>query len=241
MESGRPTLKTIVLRAWLDCCCSTGREANHARVLGASCLVGQSLQGGTGSDQRAHPAIRSLDSGGLASFALGVGRFRTADPLLADRRELQLGGSPRCPRGDTHLRPRQWRRGHLAVPGSYHRDRPDAVTGPQPLRGFFLEPKLLVSVYRISLLLGPPPYDFPGPYGDRHFLTSSISIGLDVGYQIVWGHLYLAVMGGLAVGYCHNCSPDGFASGLVTEYSLRRTNRLALDLNLNLLRIGFAW
>jgi len=118
---------------------------------------------------------------------------------------------------------------------------PMLFTGRQPLRGFFLEPKLLVSVYRISLLLGPPPYDFPGPYGDRHFLTSSISIGLDVGYQVVWGHLYLAVVGGLAVGYCHNCSPDGFASGLITEYSFRRTNRMALDLNLNLLRMGIAW
>lgn len=118
---------------------------------------------------------------------------------------------------------------------------PMLLTGPEPLRGFFLEPKLLVSVYRISLLLGPPPRDFPSPYVDRHFVTSTVSAGLDVGYQFIWGPLYLAVVGGVAVGYCHQCSRDGFASGLITEYSDARTNRLALDLNLNLLRIGFAW
>jgi hypothetical protein len=118
---------------------------------------------------------------------------------------------------------------------------PMLFTGPEPLRGFFLEPKLLVSMYRISLLLGPPPHDFPGPYDNRHFLTASVSIGLDIGYQLVWGHLYLAVVGGLAVGYCHNCSRDGFASGLLTEYNDVRTNRLAFDFNLNLLRIGIAW
>jgi hypothetical protein len=108
------------------------------------------------------------------------------------------------------------------------------LTGPRPLRGFFLEPKLLVSVYRLSRLLGPPPYDFPGPYSDRHFVTATVSIGLDAGYQLVWGHFYFAVVGGLAVGYCHNCSLDGFASGLITEYNEVRINRLALDVNLNL-------
>jgi hypothetical protein len=118
---------------------------------------------------------------------------------------------------------------------------PMLFTGPQPLRGFFLEPKLLISVYRVSLLLGPPPYDFPGPYRDQHFVAGSVSIGLDAGYQFVWGPAYLALVGGLAFGYCHNCSRDGFASGLATEYDTARTNRLAFDLNLNLFRIGFAW
>jgi hypothetical protein len=101
--------------------------------------------------------------------------------------------------------------------------------------GFFVEPKLGVRHLETSGAHSDFWFCPAGRITQVNQSDTSLNLGLDVGYQFVWGPVFFAPMVGASTGVCLNCAELG------AIWKTNRGDRLALDLNLNLLRVGFAF
>ncbi len=105
----------------------------------------------------------------------------------------------------------------------------------QWVKGFFVQPKLIFSQFdEQTFKMSPslPPVDFGGTSRQLH-------LGADVGYQLVLGRLYFALLVGVSGGYCANCAENRLAP--MWGYATSRSNRFTVGYNLNLLRMGWVF
>lgn len=107
----------------------------------------------------------------------------------------------------------------------------------RPGNGFFLQPKLLGVLTRDSREVE---FQVPSDAGSWSETGRQLSLGLDVGYQLKRGPLFLAFVVGGSVGQGWNIAEDKdslFISLLDTPIRARE-DKTVWDLNLNLVRIG---
>lgn len=107
-----------------------------------------------------------------------------------------------------------------------------------PLDGLYLEPKLQVYYAHLSPYLGW----FGASRGWRWEEARSdwgISGGLDVGYHFTFGQLQITPLFGISVGRrVGGESGDGYVGN---QYGLDVVDRLALSVNINLLRLSIVY
>ena len=100
--------------------------------------------------------------------------------------------------------------------------------GEQPLNGFFLQPKLLGN-YAFNL-------------GEQSFSQNLdrwlVALGIDVGYQFTFRHLYCAAVLGLALGAGNYEAWDVPTPWLIGFASSAQSTNPVILFNMNLLRIG---
>ncbi|MHB8873524.1 MAG: hypothetical protein ACYC8T_07550 [Myxococcaceae bacterium] len=111
-----------------------------------------------------------------------------------------------------------------------------SIGGRGQLSGLFIEPKLIIghSEPRGWTLFPRPPRDGV-PLSFTQTDTTDFQLGLDVGYQLRWKHLYFAPLLGASGGMCFGCSSD-----IAGPLGPRATPgaRWVYGLNLNLMRLG---
>lgn len=112
-----------------------------------------------------------------------------------------------------------------------------------PLNGFFFHPHLLGA---ISNEAGAPFDVLPDGtrVGHAAGVGAEVHAGVDAGYQLTWGPLYLAASLGASGGYCFNCGTQGPTNLLGPAMwggSQTRANRFVWSLGLNFLRVGAAF
>jgi hypothetical protein len=110
--------------------------------------------------------------------------------------------------------------------------------------GIFVQPKVQFAWfdenYDILVNRYQPPVAF-------HEWSRQLTLGADVGYQVRWGALYAALMVGIWAGYGQNVPTEGPIEPYLRflNIGLRsgppRANQPVSGLNLNLLRVGFAF
>ncbi|HZI09532.1 MAG TPA: hypothetical protein VE153_04015 [Myxococcus sp.] len=111
------------------------------------------------------------------------------------------------------------------------------VAPSSPGSGFFLQPKLVGVLAQQSR---ETELSVPGDPGSWSETSTQLSLGLDVGYQLRRGPLFLAFVLGASVGRGWNVpasSPSVFFS-LVDWPERAREDKLTWDVNLHLLRVG---
>lgn len=111
------------------------------------------------------------------------------------------------------------------------------VVPTSPGSGFFLQPKLGAVVARDSREAGiATPFD-EGSWSET---GAQLSLGLDVGYQLRRGHLFLAFVVGASAGRGWNvaASSRSVFFSMVDVPERRREDKWVWDMNLHLLRIG---
>lgn len=111
------------------------------------------------------------------------------------------------------------------------------------LNGFFFHPHLLGA---ISNDAGAPIDTLPDGSRVGHLagLGAELDVGVDAGYQLTVGPLYLAASLGGSAGYCFNCGATGptmLLGPAMWGGSLTRGNRFVWSPGLNLLRVGGAF
>lgn len=67
----------------------------------------------------------------------------------------------------------------------------------------------------------------------------ALELGVDVGYQLTFGRLYLAPMAGVSAGYCFNALQAVRPLAYAFMASGETSNRPVVGFNLNLVRVGF--
>jgi hypothetical protein len=142
---------------------------------------------------------------------------------------------------------------------SYGRDRPQfIVTNPHyfqiwgsvgvsmqlarfgPYVDLFVVPKVVGSFASDSWYLTG---GLDGSVGVPGYHTESLTIGADLGVEFVYGHLYVAGVLGMGFGWCQSCNyfPGlGVDSlfGFLGQNNASSSSHLAINVNLNLLRVG---
>ncbi len=97
-------------------------------------------------------------------------------------------------------------------------------SGARALNGFFLSPKLTLGVFRA-----------------RDDVFGTVQVGLDTGYQVTFGPVYLAFVFGVSIGIGVN-DTDGMAGPLfIDSVGAARKSGVATGANLQLFRIGYVF
>jgi hypothetical protein len=118
-----------------------------------------------------------------------------------------------------------------------------SIHGPAP-EGFFFQPKLQFAWFEESYSILIHRYENPVFF---HEWSRQLTVGVDVGYQVRWGALYAALMAGAWVGYGQNVTMQGPNEPYLRNANIGlfsgppRGNQVIAGLNLNLLRVGFAF
>lgn len=122
-----------------------------------------------------------------------------------------------------------------------------AAVGPQyrvvgeRMNGLWIEPKLLV-IYTHDL--GSQFDVIPGgQVGDLPGQSLEAQLAVDVMGQVVLGPVFISAGLGVGAGYCLNCANTAWTSlmGPALFPATARTNKPTFSVNLNLLRIGYAF
>lgn len=98
------------------------------------------------------------------------------------------------------------------------------LAGPGETSGLFVQPKVL-TVYEWG-------------WGGRGVRLLG---ALDVGVQVTVRHFFIAAAVGAGAGYAFNCRDSLWAGVFGVRKAGRRSNRFDYELNVNLLRIGYAF
>jgi len=112
-------------------------------------------------------------------------------------------------------------------------------------RGFFILPKFVARAFTTS-----GAQSSYGPFGNRARAESlngddyELHVGVDVGYRFRAGPVVITPVFGLSVGPCGNCvgaGPFYFGDIEIFSNASGRMDRWSLGMNLNVVRIGFAF
>jgi hypothetical protein len=109
--------------------------------------------------------------------------------------------------------------------------------GKSATDGFFIQPKVIATYFN-QTNDGSECLDL----GQAQWSTFEWDVGVDLGYQLTLGPLYVAPVIGVFAGQCFNCAEGALPTAPAflgdVESQLRRFN---VGFNLNLLRVGVVW
>jgi hypothetical protein len=105
--------------------------------------------------------------------------------------------------------------------------------------GFFIQPKLRARYFSTSGSETSGGWFGCGSSVDGE--DSEVGLGLDIGYQIVEGPLFIAPILGVSFNRCFNCPGGDFLNFKILGGHDAREDGLTLGINLNLIRIGFVF
>lgn len=108
--------------------------------------------------------------------------------------------------------------------------------GKSVMDGFFIQPKIIGTYFNQTNEGGCV------DVANLNWSTAEWDVGVDLGFQVTFGPIYVAPVLGVFAGQCFNCAQSGLPSApYFLDDAASGLQRFNFGFNLNLLRVGAVW